>query len=199
MSLFKPYITHYLLLDAARMLSEMDTAQEMNTDFVSLYKGGPEQHLSSVAPYLFACNNHEKFENWIAENVGKSWGIFVTCNADMEDMCYHFRKFLKVKTEDLQQLYFRFYDPRVLRIFLPTCDRKQIVEFFGPVQAFICEQDEEGHFKRYTHNKGELIIEEIAKKKIIKELYIEPQKIITPIETTPETTNTTNTKGRKWL
>ena len=71
----------------------------------------------------------------------------------------------KVKTEDLQLLYFRFYDPRVLRIFLPTCDRKQIVEFFGPVQAFICEQDEEGHFKRYTHNKGELIIEEIAKKK----------------------------------
>ncbi|MBK8329633.1 MAG: DUF4123 domain-containing protein [Bacteroidetes bacterium] len=74
MSLFKPYITHYLLLDAARMLSDMDTAQEMNTDFVSLYKGGPEQHLSSVAPYLFACNNHEKFENWIAENVGKKLG-----------------------------------------------------------------------------------------------------------------------------
>ena len=96
----------------------------------------------------------------------------------MEDMCYHYRKFLKLKTEDLQLLYFRFYDPRVLRIFLPTCDRKQIVEFFGPVQAFICEQDEEGHFNRYTHNKGELIIEEIEKKKIIKEMKIENQKKI---------------------
>jgi len=47
---------------------------------------------------------------------------------------------------------------------------------------------------------GEVFLKkEIAKKKIIKELNIEPQKIITPIETTPETTNTTNTKGRKWL
>ena len=199
MSLFTPYTTQYLLLDAARMLSDMDTAQEMNTDFVSLYKGGPEQHLSSVAPYLFACNNHETFETWIAENIGKSWGVFVTCNDDMEDMCYHFRKFLKVKTEDLQQLYFRFYDPRVLRIFLPTCDRKQIVEFFGPIQAFICEQDEKGTFKRYTHQKGELIIEEITKKKIIPALNLETKNTINKPEMLEVTNNTTKPKGRKWL
>jgi hypothetical protein len=197
MSFPSPYTPNYLLLDAARMLSDMDVAQEMNINFVSLYKGGPEQHLSSVAPYLFQYGNNESFENWISENTGKSWGVFVKCKVDMEDMNYHFRKFLKVKTEDLQQLYFRFYDPRVLRIFLPTCDKNQIIEFFGPVQAFICEQDEEGTFKVYSHIKGELIVEEIAKK--LKVVVIEPKIIMEQIETPKVEEITTISKSRKWL
>ena len=60
---------------------------------------------------------------------------------NFEDCWKHFRKFLIVKTEDGKELYFRFYDPRVLKIFLPTCEKDQMIEFFGPIERFIVEGD----------------------------------------------------------
>jgi len=49
-----------------------------------------------------------------------------------------------VQTEDGRELYFRFYDPRVLRIFLPTCNAEEAATFFGPVRQFLVEaQDAE--------------------------------------------------------
>jgi len=32
----------------------------------------------------------------------------------------------------------RFYDPRVLRAALPTCDGRRAAAVFGPVRAFLC-------------------------------------------------------------
>jgi hypothetical protein len=33
----------------------------------------------------------------------------------------------------------RLYDPRVLRIYLPTCNAAETQEFFGPVSRFLME------------------------------------------------------------
>jgi hypothetical protein len=52
------------------------------------------------------------------------------------------RRFLIVKTENGQRLLFRFYDLRVLRTFLPTCDSGQRKEFFGPIQSFVAESED---------------------------------------------------------
>src|SRR5919206_403386 len=38
-------------------------------------------------------------------------------------------------------LYFRYYDPRVLNVFLPTCSGAQLKEMFGPVDAFVAESE----------------------------------------------------------
>ena len=38
--------------------------------------------------------------------------------------------------------FLRFYDPRVLRVFLPTNDVEQANQFFGPIRRFLCEDDE---------------------------------------------------------
>jgi hypothetical protein len=44
-----------------------------------------------------------------------------------------------VRTDAGQRLLFRFYDPRVLGPFLPTCDAAQLREMFGPVTAYMTE------------------------------------------------------------
>jgi hypothetical protein len=44
--------------------------------------------------------------------------------------------------EDGRELYFRFYDPRVLRVFLPTCTLQQTAEFFGPVSSYLVEGEQ---------------------------------------------------------
>lgn len=133
---------NYLLFDAAKAEMNLYTAMELNGNFQSLYKGSAEEDLVGVAPYLFAIRDNTPFADWyFKEGWNQSWGTLVFANAAFEDVYKHFRKFLTIKTEDGEQLYFRFYDPRVLRIFLPTCDAQQLREFFGPVRHFLTESE----------------------------------------------------------
>ena len=53
-------------------------------------------------------------------------------------------------------MYFHFYDPSVLKIFLPSCDKNQILEFFGPIESFICEGDTKEEAIRFWQENGEL-------------------------------------------
>jgi hypothetical protein len=58
------------------------------------------------------------FTNWILEHGwGKNCGIFATSAADLRQMRRHLRTFLVVHDEEGKPLYFRYYDPRVLRVF----------------------------------------------------------------------------------
>jgi hypothetical protein len=51
----------------------------------------------------------------------------------------HFREFQTVELPDQRTVLFRYYDPRVLRSFLPACNAAELRAFFGPVQSFIVE------------------------------------------------------------
>jgi hypothetical protein len=117
-------------------------AMELNKNHDSLYRGRSEEKLYRVAPYVFTCEGQEEFVKWLLESGwGMSWMILFESERMMSDVHRHFRKFLVVKTEEGKELYFRFYDPRVLKIFLPTCDNTQILEFFGPIRNFFVEGD----------------------------------------------------------
>ncbi|MEO8770640.1 MAG: DUF4123 domain-containing protein [Ferruginibacter sp.] len=160
-------ITHpanftYLLLDAARILEQLETAQELQPAFICLYTGDSAKLLLSVAPYLFNYQKDSAFEKWYAQKCwGNSAGFFVETVVTMEELHKHFRKFLLVKTEQGKELYFRFYDPRVLRVFLPTCDTAQLKDFFGPIKHLICEDEDTAFATRYSFDGIQLMKEKI--------------------------------------
>jgi hypothetical protein len=157
-------IIGFWLADAARMESEIDRAKELNPNFVSLYRGEPEENLASVAPYLFSVENNPEFENWyFQKGWGDSWGVLVFSDEKLKALHKHFRRFLMVQTEAGEELYFRFYDPRVLRIFLPTCDQKQLKEFFGPVDYFLCEDEDPSSALLFSLKDGILVTEKMTK------------------------------------
>ena len=61
------------------------------------------------------------------------------------DLRSHLRRFLIVLDEDTgKKLYFRFYDPRVLRAFLPTCSKIQVADMFGEIGMFLLEGEDAG-------------------------------------------------------
>lgn len=152
---------NYILLDSARMDSEMATARELNPEHTCLYEGDSEKFLSVVAPWLFDFDPNSDFADWIAKNAPTNdWGIFLRSSSEPIKVYRHLRKFLIVSTEDGRELYFRFYDPRVLRVFLPTCDRDQLKEFFGPIEAFIAE-DENGLLVEYAYNENKLVFSDL--------------------------------------
>ena len=146
---------NYCLLDAACMQGEIEKAQLLNGEYDSLYRGKSKQELSQVAPYIFKYQNETPFSEWLfAEGWGCSWGIFFYSELEMEELCRHFRQFLLVQTEQGEELYFRFYDPRVLRIFLPTCDKLQLQQFFGPIDYFVLEAEDAGQAIVFSLKEG---------------------------------------------
>ncbi len=159
--------TYSVILDAARLEHEIEKAHELNRGGLSLYKGEPEEELSNVAPYLFSCSEKPQFINWVIDTGwGKAWGIFALSKAELIELLRHLRRFLMVKTEDGLQLYFRFYDPRVLRVFLPTCDIDQLREFFGPISKFVCEDEDPEFALIFSHDNTKLITQRIPAKEI---------------------------------
>lgn len=104
---------------------------------VSLYSGDAAVAYSDVAPYLFHVDVEEVL-NWLRQQFQDvSWGLFVLApGSDLEALRKHFRQFLIVQDPDGEKMYFRFYDPRVLSVFLPTCLSAEVRTLFGPVAAF---------------------------------------------------------------
>jgi len=147
---------NFLLLDAARMHGDIYQAREMNPENTCLYEGDSEKFLGSVAPWLFGFDRESEFATWVLRHArGNSWGIFMRSAAEPVRLYKHLRKFLIVQGEDGKEMYFRYYDPRVLRVFLPTCEAPQLKEFFGPVEAFLAE-NEQGLLVEYALVDGKL-------------------------------------------
>jgi hypothetical protein len=72
---------------------------------------------------------------------GESWGIFVRMN-DPSNLRYHLRTFLRVRDEPGRTLLFRYYDPRVLRVYLPTCRPDELKAVFGPIDSYLTEGED---------------------------------------------------------
>lgn len=108
--------------------------------YESLFEGWSKSQLALFSPFLVSLPPKSKLlEKLVTKGWGKSWGIYLTCHTDFAGVRRHFRHFLMVNTPSGEQMYFRFYDPRVLRVFLPACTQEEIASFFGPVSRFVTE------------------------------------------------------------
>ncbi len=174
---------NYVLLDAAKMRGEMEKARELNPEHICLYEGDSERFLGAVAPWLFDLEDGSDFAAWLSEAAqSNSWGVFIRCNAEPNELYTHLRKFLVVATEDGRELYFRYYDPRVLREFLPTCDKQQLLDFFGPIEAFLAE-DENGLLVEYALGDGLLQLQ--SSNKVLTDVF-EQKPVLRNDQISPE-------------
>lgn len=106
-------------------------------DVVPLYQGEAGVELAAVAPYLVSFGTGAQVFDWLWDTAWyRPWGVLIRSAAPIEDLRAHFRRLTRVQTEDGRVLLFRFYDPRVLSAFLPTCAAAEAAEMFGPVEAF---------------------------------------------------------------
>src|SRR5262245_7938481 len=148
----------YAILDAAREASIPRKLYQHGAEFVSLYRGEPEEKLASVSPYLAKIDTKPKTTEWIlAEGWGNSWGILFLSSAGLDDLRQHFRRFLLVTSPEGKELYFRFYDPRVLRVYLPTCTPFEAKRFFGPVSVYLMESEDGQAFQEYSRGGNRTI------------------------------------------
>ena len=140
----------YALLDSARSTTLMESLENSDAPFLSLFEGKQAEELASVAPYLVRMNVEEPFlETLTAKAWGNSWGIYCVTSVPLELLREHLHNLLYADTPDGIR-FFRFYDPRVLRDFLPVYTVEMAERFFGPVDEFLLEAQNPETLLRFT-------------------------------------------------
>src|ERR1051325_1196497 len=130
----------YALLDGASAPDLVKKLYEHEPEYCCLYRGELEADMAVVAPYLARLESGNEFTNWILQDGwGAHWGTFLASPANLRALRDHFRQFHTVELPDQRTVLFRYYDPRVLRTFLPACNAGELKTFFGPVQKFVVE------------------------------------------------------------
>jgi hypothetical protein len=148
----------FAIVDAARspeVLSSLFTHGEL---YYSLYDGAEGEQLADVAPYLVALPPQSAL---LATLLREHWGdnrfTLLLADADFKSVRRQLRRFLMVEDEQNKKMYFRFYDPRVLRAFLPSCTPAECVDFFGPISWFVLETEEQGLAQAFSCKEGNLL------------------------------------------
>lgn len=127
----------YAVLDAARSPRTALLARRLGT---SLFDGDEAEALAEVAPYLVALDrSHWLFDELVAESWGNAWGVFLTSRASFDHVRGHVQRLMHAETAAGDRYLFRFYDPRVLRAFVPACTPDELDDLFGPIERFVVE------------------------------------------------------------
>ena len=146
----------YALLDGAVMPDLPTSLYQYEAPNECLYRGEIDPELASYAPYLVPLTAEAPFTEYVLEGWGQHWGVFALSTADLRTLRTHFRKFLMVHDPEGQPLYFRYYDPRVLRVFLPTCTAAELDTVFGPVARYVLEDEDPANAVRFWRENDEL-------------------------------------------
>jgi hypothetical protein len=99
-----------------------------------LYRGEIDDDLLLSAPHLLRLTKPASVALKLLKAMfDKNAGILarVDKGTDIDQVRRHFRRFLLVQTPEKKTVYFRYYDPRVLRVYLPTCNEAELHVLFG--------------------------------------------------------------------
>ena len=124
----------FAILDAINIPAIPQLAEQYGFErALSLYVGlHPAEHWP-VGPYIFRMD--EPLLNWVTGNLKTHpWGILAvppTPEMTVQNAFAHFRKFVLMKA-GTEQVYLRFYDPRVLAQYVKRAPGPTLKEFFGP-------------------------------------------------------------------
>jgi hypothetical protein len=152
----------FALLDGASMSGITQSLAKHNPEHFCLYRGELAADMAEAAPYLVRLEWESAFTDWLfGSGWGRHWGVFGVAVTDMRALRNHLRKLLNVYDSDGTPLYFRYYDPRVLPVYLPTCNSGELAAFFGPIHSFLMEDASGAAALRFTLSNSGMIQETV--------------------------------------
>jgi len=131
----------FAVLDGAAIPDLLNQLNRFQADYICLYRGELEANMAAVAPYLVALTPDAEVTAWLLSLIGNNPGVFARTKVPMREMRQHLRKFLMVYDTESKPTYFRYYDPRVLRTYLPNCSAEETRILFGPVTHYFAENE----------------------------------------------------------
>jgi hypothetical protein len=153
----------WMIVDGARDRRIFGALLDSYLTYSCLYHGDIAPELELVAPYLVQLEYDDKYSLQLIERAwGNCWGVFLKCGASIATLRRHLRKLLSVRGPKGDILLFRYYDPRVLRIYLPTCRSEELETVFGPIDRFWLEDSSPETMLEFRVDHGRLLRNEFA-------------------------------------
>ncbi len=147
----------YAVLDGAVVRQLPDYLEDRDAPFACLFRGETDPLVITRAPFLVRVVPGDDLFAWILrEGWGRNWGMFAAVPRDtpFDAVLSHFREFLQVRLPGGRIVFFRFYDPRVQRLFLKSCDAAQAAQLFAVPVAWSCESEEGRELLTHTSRDG---------------------------------------------
>jgi hypothetical protein len=145
----------FAIFDGASIPDLLGRLYNCELEHECLYRGELEPDIAEVAPYLVRLDQASPFTHWaIEKGWGNHWGIFALSRQGLRSLRQHFRTFLIVHDSNAKPLLFRYYDPRVLRTYLPTCNAGELAAIFGPVEKYLVEDEQMNRILSFRNNSG---------------------------------------------
>lgn len=152
----------FMIVDGACAPGLTDWLYDDEAAFSCLLSGELEPDMQEVAPYLVELRDGDAFtDRALADGFGEHWGIVLRSGLARAQLLRRFRNLLFVRDEEGETLYFRFYDPRVLRIFLTTCRGEELWPWFDNIDHYLLEGEEPGTLLRCSADAERVRVEEI--------------------------------------
>jgi hypothetical protein len=132
----------WAILDCARDPRIYPALRNSQLDYLCLFSGRLHPEVEAAAPHIVELSPTYRFTPKLIEMAwGQSWGVFVRIR-DSANLRTHLRGFLRVRDESGRILLFRYFDPRVLRVYLPTCRTDELRTVFGPISSYAVEAED---------------------------------------------------------
>jgi hypothetical protein len=156
----RPVVLH-AILDAARNPAIYPALTACGAKVQCLYPDDTPPVVKRVAPHLLPLEPPTDLsQRFLGPEWGDNWGIALSSSlAAPEELLDHFRTLLHVEDPEGKILKFRFYDPRVLRTYLPTCNAQELRRIFGPVDQYFVAS-EAGNTLVFSLKSGGLATQE---------------------------------------
>lgn len=131
----------FAVVDSARHPAVLEALCRPGSVHWSLYDGRTAELLADVAPYLVDLRKGPERRHALLEGGwGDFRGFYFHSDREPDALRSHLRHFMMVRLED-EEVFFRFYDPRVLRPFLKNIDSIDGAKFIEPFLGLYCEGD----------------------------------------------------------
>ncbi len=129
---------HYLLLDGAQIddLLQQIYRLELAPEFHVLYQQTRYAELAEVGPVLVETGHDSALTRHFEQHWSASAGVVLTSSAVTEELIQHLRSLVHIQTIGEAILLFRFYDPRILHLWLSDLAGKEQNAVMGPVNEF---------------------------------------------------------------
>jgi hypothetical protein len=134
----------YAVLDAARAERVLWLLQESIDEHKNLYEGIEGRALDDVAPYLVRFQKGSSLlRRLLTGGWGDAWGVFFRSSEHPKEVRRQLRRFLMVLDDaNSERMYFRFYDPRVMREFHSVATNRQRAELLHGMSRMVLEAED---------------------------------------------------------
>ena len=138
---------HYLLLDGAQIDNLMQTLYQLEPtpEFHWLYEGTRFAELTDAGPVLVATQPDSLLSQHFEKHWSTTAGVTLNSHAPVDKLIQHLTSLVHVGVHGGVNVLFRYYDPRILYLWLMDMSDRQRNSVLGPVAQFRLWSSDDWH------------------------------------------------------